>query len=75
VLTADRASLSESATPHAARLERATDQYQPRRGPRHRSLTRMRRMRTIVTVSADYCKLPRAKYIANRNSPSSTATY
>jgi len=39
-LTAARASASDPATPHAARLRILTDQRQPRRGPRQRSRAR-----------------------------------
>jgi len=52
VLTADRASPSEPATPQAPRPGRVTDQYQPRRGPRHHSLTQLRRMKSIVVAKS-----------------------
>jgi hypothetical protein len=47
-LMADRALASESAMPYMPRPCRVTDQYQPRRGPRHHNLVRRCRMRSII---------------------------
>lgn len=47
-LIADRALANESAMPYLPHPGRVTDQYQPRRGPRHHNLIRLCRMRSII---------------------------